>query len=108
MDSGEKMDRRFAMDVRDRVAQLWEGRLPEGLVVEIEDRRVTLSGCVQDEVIAQAIERAVAGTPGLLGIHNVLRTREPARARSEAMQMDSGGMHGALVEPPYGQINHKV
>jgi len=96
------------MEVRDRVGQLWEGRLPEGLVVEIEDRRVTLSGCVQDEAVAQAIERAVAGTPGLLGIHNVLRTRGPAPARPVPAQQDSGGMHGALVEPPYGQINHKV
>ncbi|WER49330.1 BON domain-containing protein [Cupriavidus sp. WKF15] len=92
--------------VRARIAEAFAGSLPQGLAIEVADRRVTLTGCVDSPAVAQEIEKAAAISPGVLGVHNALRTRHddpPLPA-----QPDANHTNAIPVAPPAGQIHHKV
>lgn len=97
----------LADQVRARIAEAFAGKLPEGLAIEVEDSRVVLTGCVDSPAVAQEIEKAAAISPGVLGVHNALRTRHDDPP-SPPGQPVATGMNAEPVAPPYGQINHKV
>lgn len=101
--------RELEAQVRARIAAAFAGSLPPGLAIEVADRRVTLTGCVDSLAVAQEIEKAAAISPGVLGVHNALRTRhdDPAPPAPPA-QPDVNDTNATPVEPPAGQIHHKV
>lgn len=103
------MATRLAEQVRENVGGLCDGHLPEGLVLEVDEGYVTLSGSVENPQMAEAIERAVASTPGVLKIHNEMETREtPPPEPVRPADLDAGVVCPAPTERTFGQVNHKV
>ncbi|CAG2134912.1 BON domain-containing protein [Cupriavidus numazuensis] len=94
--------------VRARIAEAFAGSLPEGLVVEVADGRVTLSGCVDTPSVAQDIEKAAAISPGVLGVHNALRTRRDDPPAPAPAQPAVSGMNADPADHAAGPIHHKV
>jgi osmotically-inducible protein OsmY len=91
--------------VRQQIAQAFAGEFPQDVTITVDDKRVRLLGTVEDVDTVERITKAAAVTPGILGIHNELQTRQPAPPASEEPAPQS---QGKPLDPPYGQINHKV
>ncbi|KWR89617.1 BON domain-containing protein [Cupriavidus sp. IDO] len=100
-------DQTLDTQVRERITEAFGGIFPAGVTVAVADRRVLLNGCVEDQYIAQRIEKAAAVSPGVLGVHNALRTRQPAPVEPPG-QPPSSGADANPAGRPSGQINHKV
>lgn len=60
------------------IAEFCGGDMPDGVAVHVVERRVTITGQVEDADIAQRIEKAASTPPGILGVSNQLTTRVPA------------------------------
>ena len=99
-------DEALCAAVRADITAAFDGRFPEGVTVAVSDRRVSVSGCVDDADAAQRIEKAAAARPGVLGVHNALSLRQPAPAPQD--QPAGTGMHADPAQKASGQVNHKV
>lgn len=93
--------------VRAQIAAAFDGRFPDGVTLEVADRRVTVRGCVEDVGTAQRVEKAAAVSPGVLGVHNALSTRQPPAPEPQGQPAGSG-KHADPADKPAGQVNHKV
>lgn len=83
--------------------------LADTLDISVTDRRVTLGGTVADTPTAQAVERAAALPPGLLGVHNQLEVEHPTPVDVNVpANVGLPDRDGVPLDPPAGQINHKV
>lgn len=91
--------------VREQIAQAFDGELPRDVTITVDDKRVRLVGTVEDVDIVERITKAASVTPGVLGIHNELQTRVPVPPVSDEPAPQS---QGKPLDPPSGQINHKV
>ncbi|MDQ0139920.1 BON domain-containing protein [Cupriavidus necator] len=100
-------DEALRVAVRAEIAAAFDGRFPDGVTLEVTDRRVTVRGCVADVDTAQRVEKAAAVSPGVLGVHNALSTRQPPPPEP-AGQPPSSGRHADPADKPAGQVNHKV
>ncbi|WP_444634829.1 BON domain-containing protein [Cupriavidus oxalaticus] len=100
-------DEALRVAVRAEIAAAFDGRFPDGVTLEVADRRVTVRGCVEDVDTAQRIEKAAAVSAGVLGVHNALSLRREPPPEAPAQPEDSG-MQADPSQRPYGQINHKV
>lgn len=89
------------------IAEFCGGDMPDGVAVHVVDRRVTITGLVDDIDIAQRIEKAASTPPGILGVSNQLATRVPPPVEPPG-QPQSSGMHADPADRPPGQVNHKV
>lgn len=89
------------------IAEVCGGDMPDTVAVHVVDRRVTLTGQVEDIDLAQRLEKAAATPPGVLGVSNQLTTRVPPPLEP-AGQPASSGMQADPATKPSGQINHKV
>jgi len=102
------MNHSFALQVRIRIGTLCDGLLPEGLILEIEGYRITLSGCVEDAAMADAIAAVAASTPGARGLHNRLRTRVRVYRESVGVQPAINDVLANPADRPIGEIDHIV
>lgn len=100
-------DEALRVAVRAEIAAAFDGRFPDGVTLDVADRRVTVRGCVEDVDTAQRIEKAAAVSAGVLGVHNALSLRHEPRPGTPAQPEDSG-MQADPSQRPSGQINHKV
>ncbi|WP_427307965.1 BON domain-containing protein [Cupriavidus sp. H39] len=100
-------DEALRVAVRAKITEAFDGRFPDGVTLEVADRRLTVRGCVEDVATAQRVEKAAAVSPGVLGVHNALSTRQPPPPEPQA-QPAASGMHADPAEKPAGQVNHKV
>ncbi|MFS8977042.1 BON domain-containing protein [Cupriavidus necator] len=100
-------DEALRVAVRAEIAAAFDGRFPEGVTLDVADRRVTVRGCVEDVDVAQRIEKAAAVSAGVLGIHNELSLRRQP-AREPQGQPEDSGMNADPSRKPAGQVNHKV
>lgn len=89
------------------IAEVCGGDMPDTVTVHVVDRRVTLSGRVEDIDLSQRLEKAAATPPGILGVSNQLTTRVPP-PKEPPGQPPASGMRADPAERPAGQINHKV
>ncbi|SCB26885.1 BON domain-containing protein [Cupriavidus alkaliphilus] len=103
-------DEALRVAVRAEIAAAFDGRFPDGVTLEVSDRRVTVRGCVEDVDTAQRVEKAAAVSPGVLGVHNALSTRQPPAppAPEPQGQPEGSGRHADPADKPAGQVNHKV
>lgn len=81
--------------------------MPDTVAVHVADRRVTLTGQVEDIDLSQRLEKAAATPPGVLGVSNQLTTRVPPPDEPPGQPLASG-MRADPSEKPSGQIHHKV
>lgn len=100
-------DEALRVAVRAEIAAAFDGRFPDGVTLEVADRRVALRGCVEDVDTAQRVEKAAAVSPGVLGVHNALSTRQPPPPEPQGQPAGSG-RHADPADKPAGQVNHKV
>lgn len=100
-------DEALRVAVRAEIAAAFDGRFPEGVTLDVVDRRVTVRGCVDDIEVSQRIEKAAAVSAGLLGVHNELSLRRQPAPEPQGQPQDSG-MHADPARKPAGQVNHKV
>jgi len=89
------------------IAEACGGDMPDGVAVHVVDRRVTLTGRVEDIDLSQRLEKAAATPPGILGVSNQLTTRVPPPPEP-AGQPQASGMRADPSSKPSGQVNHKV
>lgn len=90
------------------VAEICGGDMPDNVTVHVVDRRVTLSGQVEDIDLSQRIEKAASTPPGILGVSNQLTTRVPPPPLPPGQPERATGMRADSAEKPPGQVNHKV
>lgn len=90
------------------IAEFCGGDMPDGVAVHVVDRRVTLTGRVEDIDIAQRIEKAASTPPGILGVINQLTTRIPPPVEPPGQPVEATGMRADPSAKPSGQVNHKV
>jgi osmotically-inducible protein OsmY len=100
-------DEALRVAVRAEIAAAFDGRFPEGVTLDVADRRVTVRGCVEDTETAQRVEKAAAVSPGVLGVHNALSLRQQPPPQPQGQPAGSG-RHADPAEKPHGQVNHKV
>ncbi|WP_354686136.1 BON domain-containing protein [Cupriavidus necator] len=100
-------DEALRVAVRAEIATAFDGRFPDGVTLEVADRRVTVRGCVDDVNVSQRIEKAAAVSAGVLGVHNELSLRHEPPPEPQGQPEDSG-MDADPAQRPSGQINHKV
>lgn len=113
---GEMPDRTSPDDedelLRERVgtciAEFCGGDMPDGVAVHVVNRRVTITGRVDDIDIAQRIEKAASTPPGILGVSNQLSTRVPPPHEPPGQPVQATGMRADPADKPPGQVNHKV
>ncbi|SDC73584.1 BON domain-containing protein [Cupriavidus sp. YR651] len=89
------------------IAEACGGDMPDGVAVHVVNRRVTITGRVEDVDLAQRIEKAAATPPGILGVSNQLTTRVPPPVEPPG-QPPASGMQADPAKRPPGQVNHKV
>ena len=66
------------------IAEACGGDMPDGVAVHVVDRRVTLTGRVEDIELSQRLEKAAATPPGILGVSNQLTTRSRSNSSSSS------------------------
>lgn len=90
------------------IAEFCGGDMPDGVAVHVVERRVTITGQVEDIDIAQRIEKAASTPPGILGVSNQLTTRVPPPREAPGQPLQATGMNADPSQKPPGQVNHKV
>lgn len=100
-------DEALRVAIRAEIAAAFAGRFPEGVTLDVADRRVTVRGCVDDIEVAQRIEKAAAVSAGVLGVHNELSLRRQPAPEPKGQPQHSG-MNADPARKPSGQVHHKV
>ncbi|RZT39568.1 BON domain-containing protein [Cupriavidus agavae] len=106
--SPEEDDEMLRERVGTCIAEICGGDMPDSVTVHVVDRRVTLSGQVEDIDLSQRIEKAASTPPGILGVSNQLTTRVPPPAEPPGQPVEATGMRADPSQKPAGQVNHKV
>ncbi|WP_404994490.1 BON domain-containing protein [Cupriavidus pauculus] len=104
----EEEDEQLRERVGTCIAEACGGDMPDGVAVHVVDRRVTITGRVEDIDIAQRIEKAASTPPGILGVSNQLTTRVPPPQEPMGQPPEATGMRADPANKPPGQVNHKV
>ncbi|MBY4896068.1 BON domain-containing protein [Cupriavidus sp. AU9028] len=101
-------DEDLLTQARQHVADEFGGAPPAGITLTIEDRRIRLQGTVQTVSVAERIAKAAAIGPGVLGVYNDLQSEEPPPESTAPPLARNPEGKGQPLEPPEGQIHHKV
>ncbi|MGY8525530.1 BON domain-containing protein [Paracidovorax citrulli] len=101
-------DEDLLTQARQHIADEFAGEFPEAVTLSIEDRRIRLQGTVQTVDVAERIAKAAAIGPGVLGVYNDLQSKEPPPESTAPPLAQNPEGNGQPLDPPEGQIHHKV
>jgi osmotically-inducible protein OsmY len=101
-------DGKLADEIVAAIDAEFSGSPPPGIEVVVTDRRASIAGCVEDAPTAERIEKAASRPAGLLGVHNTLQWRIPEPEPIATSVSQAALDRGEPLDPPTGQINHKV